>query len=535
MLKLPVFLQFALNIVLSSLVLGQTPEIGLRFTNYQASEGYTLFSPEKNNFTYLIDNCGKVVHEWEFSEKPGLSCYLLENGNLLRAGKDSLEIRDWDNNLVWSYATTNNGIAQHHDIEPLPNGNILCVVADVLSGTVATSIGRDPSLSTGNLKLDKIIELQPVGINSANIVWEWRFQDHLVQDFDSTKANFGVVQENSQLLDINYDNNQPFDYIHINSVDYNVALDQIMMSSRFLNEIYIVDHSTSTFEAMGHQGGNSGKGGDFLWRWGNDAVFKLGDSTNQKLFYQHDAKWVRAGCPDEGKITVFNNGGDGSFTMSSIVMLEPPVNGYSYDQASNVFLPTDFSWSWNGTVLGDTLYEFKKSGAIQLRNGDMLICSSTNGELIEIDQTGNLVWSYRNPIGSVLYAQSDSIPLDDNSIFRGERYPLDYPGFIGKDLTPTGIIEDQNVLSESCFAGINEGQVFHNIHIENPAYDDLHISGIMKSMHVKICDISGDICFEDDVTENFTVDLRGVAEGILFIDLTAASEHVQFKVLHLKH
>ena len=27
---------------------------------------------------------------------------------------------------------------------------------------------------------DKIIELQPIGIDSANVIWEWYFWDHLI-------------------------------------------------------------------------------------------------------------------------------------------------------------------------------------------------------------------------------------------------------------------------------------------------------------------------------------------------------------------
>ena len=86
----------------------QTPTIGLLVKKPEVTDGYTLFTPESNQNVYLINNCGKKVNEWVFSEKPGATCYLLDNGHLLRAGKDSLEIRDWDSKLIWSYAMNDN-------------------------------------------------------------------------------------------------------------------------------------------------------------------------------------------------------------------------------------------------------------------------------------------------------------------------------------------------------------------------------------------------------------------------------------------
>ena len=72
----------------------------------------------------------------------------------------------------------------------------------------------------------------------------------------------------------------------INAEFYNAALDQIMISPRHLSEIYIIDHSTTTAEAAGHTGGTHNKGGDILWRWGNPQVYRQGNSSNQKLFFQ---------------------------------------------------------------------------------------------------------------------------------------------------------------------------------------------------------------------------------------------------------
>lgn len=170
-----------------------------------------------------------------------------------------------------------------HDIEPLPNGNILCIVSDTYSNDQIVSKRRNPSLTPGEFDLEKIIEIKPLGSADAEIVWEWKFADHLVQDFDPSLENFGIVSDHPELLDLNYDNGRPVDFIHLNSVDYNPQLDQVVISARHLSEFYVIDHSTSTEEAAGREGGKSGRGGDFLFRWCNNQVFRKG-ANSQKLF-----------------------------------------------------------------------------------------------------------------------------------------------------------------------------------------------------------------------------------------------------------
>ncbi len=431
----------------------QTPTIGLRFIDPNVSDGYTLFTPEKNNSVYLINNCGEKVNEWTFTELPGATCYLLENGTLLRAGKQALEIRDWSNNVIWSYLLETIGLGQHHDIEPLPNGNILTVISDFYSQDAITSEGRNPATTTlQNFKLDKIVEIHPIGSNDASVVWEWKFKDHLIQDFDNTKSNYGVVIDHPELIDINFDNNQNKDYTHVNAVDYNAALDQILISSRHLSEIYIIDHSTTTAEAAGHTGGNSNIGGDLLWRWGNPQVYK--QANNQKLFLQHDSKWVEPGYLDAGKVTVFNNDADGTGMFSSIVLITPDINNGIYIKGRNIFKPADYEWSWNGSFLGRIVQESKKSGTHQLPNGNFIISEAQIGQVSEITKSGTQLWTYKNPSGPSIINQFED-PILNNIFFRAEKYPSTYIGFTGKNMTPQGIIEDQNTLSSACAASLS--------------------------------------------------------------------------------
>lgn len=444
------FLLIITLIIHSIITNAQTPTIGLRYTDGTASDGYTLFSPEENNSVYLIGNCGEKINEWVFSERPGATCYLLENGNLLRAGKDSLEIRDWENNLIWSYAMTANGFPQHHDIEPLPNGNILCIVNDTYSIAEMTAAGRDPSITDESFKMDKIVELQPQGTNSAVVVWEWKLIDHVIQDFDDSQMNYGVVADHPELLDLNYDNGALFDWVHLNAIDYNADLDQIMISSRNMHELYIIDHSTTTVEAAGHTDGNSNMGGDFLWRWGNPQVYQAGTAEDQILFGQHDCKWVKSGYPDEGAISIFNNRGDVTGTFSNVGLIRPEIENGIYTKIGDTFNPPAFEWSWNGSILGEIMDDGKKSGVQVLANGNVLTTETSKGQIAEITKEGTVLWVYRNPVNETIYNQFDNPLPNENRIFRAEKYASDFVGFQGVDLSTDGIIEDLNAASENC-------------------------------------------------------------------------------------
>jgi len=207
--------------------------------------------------------------------------------------------------------TLNNDTARlHHDITPLPNGNILMIAWELKDSLEAIANGRNPALlPEGEVWSEVVLEWDP---KIDEIVWEWRVWDHLIQDFDRSKLNFGVVAEHPELININYDehNGHP-DWLHINAINYNPVLDQIVLSVPCFNEFWIIDHSTTMEGASIHNGGNSDKGGDLLYRWGNPLTYQKGMIEDQQLFYQHDVQWVNPlaenGSADFGKITCFNN------------------------------------------------------------------------------------------------------------------------------------------------------------------------------------------------------------------------------------
>ena len=118
------------------------------------------------------------------------------------------------------------------------------------------------------------------------------------------------------------------DWMHCNSIDYNESLQQIVIGSRSMSEFYIIDHSTTTTQASSSSGGIYGRGGDFLYRWGNPQVYNKGNSSNRRLFGQHDVQWIEDGLVDEKKILIFNNGQSRGYSSVEIVNTQFQNSGY---------------------------------------------------------------------------------------------------------------------------------------------------------------------------------------------------------------
>lgn len=419
--------------------------------------GYVLFAPMSYGSTYLIDPCGREVNQWTSTYNAGAIAQLQPDGSLYRAGNypnptylaggrgGMLEHWSWDGELLWSYRISNDSLCQHHDFTVLPNGNLLVIAWDRRPGSEAIAQGRNPA-NTGNWLLsERILELQPIGTDSVEIVWEWKLWDHLIQSFDAGLPNHGVVADHPERVNINFYQGAPLaaDWIHLNSITYNAAFDQIMVSSHNLDEIWVIDHSTTTEEAAGSTGGISGRGGDLLYRWGNPRAYDRGTPADQQLFGQHHATWLPAGHEHAGKILLFNNGlGRPAGQYSSLDILEPPVDGNGVYEvpSTTAFLPAELTWTWTAPVPTD-FWAMNTSGVFPVDDG-YLATDGPEGDFIFIDADGVQTWKYTNPVNNGGPVAQGS-PIAANNVFRCEHYPASFPGFTGHDLTPGDEIELQ--------------------------------------------------------------------------------------------
>lgn len=493
-----VFLVFILAL---SFATGAQQTVGLTQYSSDAAAGYVLFSPINTTSTYLIDRCGHLRHTWTSDYTPGLSCYLLEDGSLLRTGKleanhfgaggngGFIELRDWLNNPIWQFEVSDSTQCQHHDVCPLPNGNILVISWDLKTPDEAINAGRNTALVGVELWSEKIMELHPIGSNEAEIVWEWRVWDHLVQEFDDTKPNYQIVSEHPERVNLNFVNGAPTqrDWLHINSVDYRADLDQIVLSVHNFSEVWIIDHSTTTAEAASTTGGNSGKGGDLLYRWGNPRTYNMGTASDQILFGQHHAHWMPESIDEDQSLLIFNNGLDRPNTPYTLVEeLDPPMgaNGHYTLNPSEAALPVSNTWQYPASP-NTNFYASNISGAYRTPNGHLFVTHGPDGVLFEVDQLGNTIWSYTNPIsGGVPFSQGEI--ATNNRVFKAVFYPENYPAFATNDLVDNGPLELNSTVDLCLVQSIESNASDSN---------DMRIDG--RNIHVQA---SGDL---------FALDMQG--------------------------
>ncbi len=456
---------------------------GLLKTSEGLTPGYAMYAVTNSGSTYLVDRDGKVVHEWKATFS-AFNPYLMNDGSLIVGVDDPdfavfndtgpygrIQHLSWDGKILWSYELANDSLILHHDIAIKPNGNILAIVYEAISYEKAMALGRDPSLTPlSGPWMEKIIEIVPEGERGGKIVWEWNLEDHLIQDRDETKMNYGDPARHPELLDFNVGHpvpapisldslealrasgqaarnqsqtNMGSDLYHFNAINYNPELEQIVLSSPALSEIYILDQSTTTEEAASHHGGKSGRGGDFLYRWGNPQNYRHGDSTDQQLNGQHDVRWIEPGKPGAGHLTVFNNNAPNvpdSLNYTSVFELVTPLQGdgtYIADSDGR-YGPEAPVWKY---IAPDTLSFFASfiSGAHRMENGNTFINAGPAARFFEVTPEGEIVWEYWNPYrGQIRELNGD--PIDFIPFvywaFRSTFIPADHPALAGKELKP---------------------------------------------------------------------------------------------------
>ncbi|MBK9982169.1 MAG: T9SS type A sorting domain-containing protein [Saprospiraceae bacterium] len=383
-------------------------------------------------------------------------------------------------------------------------------------------------LSNQEVWSEKIIELQPIGTNSANIIWEWKAWDHLVQDFDNTKDNFGAVNQHPELLNVNYVLQGPptnSDWLHINSIDFDSATNRILLSSHSFEEFWIIDHSTTTAEAASHSGGNAGKGGDLLYRWGNPITYGRGVAGDHKLFKQHHASFIKSGFPNAGKVLVFNNGVNrpgGNYTSIDIVDISQAGNPFTIG-TTTPYLPESAFWTYTATT-PTSFYASNIGGVYPLTNGSFIITNGPKGELFEIDSTSTVKWRYTNPVNNAGPMTQGTTPTL-NTVFRSPFYEPTYSAFTSQTLTPGNEIELNPTVPSLCSLATGFQEISNEIFSVYPnpiaGSGTLEIEYFAKENYtVELFNTFGQILFTKEFFKNTnktSIDLPDLKQGIYFL------------------
>ena len=175
--------------------------------------------------------------------------------------------------VVDSYRAGDGYVADEHDFQILPDGNVLLMAYDAETVDMSKLILDPPDM--GDILPDLKVNATVTGVviqeidPSKNVIFEWRSWDH-----------FSFSDSTSSLAD------QNIDLVHANSL----ALTNdgnLLLSSRDQNEITKIDLQT----------------GDIIWRLGGkENMFQFINS--QPFAYQHDVRQL-----PNGDITVFDNHG----------------------------------------------------------------------------------------------------------------------------------------------------------------------------------------------------------------------------------
>ncbi len=354
-------------------------------------DGYILVSGATSNRVYLMDKESNLLFDWPLNNANlGNDATLLPSGKLLAMLEDNnaqikfggfggkIQLLDKEGNIEWEFIYSTQDYVLHHDAEMLPNGNILIQTWERKTVAQASEAGSNMNIE---LFPDGIIEVNPA---TNEIVWEWHAWDHLIQDFDATKNNYGSIAQNPHRIDINYTQLEDGDMTHANGLTYDKEKDLIYLSVNFFSEIWVIDHSTTTAEAATSQGGNYNFGGDLIYRFGNPEAYK--NTTGARRFFNnHHPNLDFQNNPKS--IFVFSNGQD--LEQSTVYELEIPSVFSLLPNEDNE--PKEI-WSFTDPEL----YSPKVSGAVPLPNGNVLITEGDFG-LWEVTRTGEVVWKFNNP------------------------------------------------------------------------------------------------------------------------------------------
>jgi hypothetical protein len=138
----------------------------------QQYPGYTLYSAQNSTSATLLDTNGNVYKTWSgFTKQTGYSTYMMPGGVLLRTAKatgvsfsggpicGAIQKISWSGAVIWDFAYSTANYVSHHDICPMPNGNVLLSAYERKTAAEVAAAGC--TAFNSEMWPDKIVEIQP--------------------------------------------------------------------------------------------------------------------------------------------------------------------------------------------------------------------------------------------------------------------------------------------------------------------------------------------------------------------------------------
>lgn len=476
-----------------------------------AMTGVTLIPGGKGNIskTMLVNQAGDTVHTWANVGSP-YAAFLTDSGTVLYgtgsgtgpgAPYKSMTEADWNGNVKrsWTWTSSTSGTL-HHAINYMPNGHWLAVGYELLTNaglkdTMSRSLGIASSAVTytGTVYNEHVMEYDPV---AGKVVWDWSAAKHFsatphprrinVNKFSSGAGGPGGFGGG--------------DVLHINSVSYDPVHDLILVSVHMMNEIFILDHSTTT--PSDTTSGKYKHGGDILFRWGAPSNFGAKGSTICDVV--HGGNFVPAGYANAGNPMFFCNSDNGVLfptakTHSVAYELQPALVDSGFVMNDSGFKASvAFDWfSTTGNYESDGNFGFPQ----RLANGNTVISFSKSGRMVEISD-GAIVLEYTGC---------------SYMMFRASRYPTSYPGIRNLTSIYTGPA-----------TGVAPIQPQQGTWLRTSFADrTLRVGGVALEAPIQVVDLSGRILWEGKGTgSEIALSVAGWQNGTYFLKVGSGTSTI---------
>lgn len=344
---------------------------------WKAYNGFTLFTPLSAKVAMLIDMRGRTVHKWDMPYSPALYGEFLPNGNLLYSGRvENGPLADLEGaggellEVDWdgNLVWSCKDPYLHHAFYRMSNGHTMVLRWVKVPKDIAAKVkgGLPGTERDGAMWGDSFQEINQRG----EVVWEWLSYEHLDPEIDSI-CPLCPRDEWTQACSC-------------------VVLPSgnILTSFRRTHTVCIIDKAT----------------GDIKWRWGR------GELTHQ----------TSAIMLENGHVLVFDNGMHGNgicYPFSRALEIDPATNTMVWDYRDKDNADINFLSGF-------------MSNCQRLPNGDTLICEASTGRIFEINEAGQIVWEFVNPLYSFdpMYGYNNVVPC-------AYRYGSEYEGLPGQPAT----------------------------------------------------------------------------------------------------